>query len=277
MNNNNNNCSSALSLTPMGNKSCAVSVKSNVLTTYSHQRSEVYCNVRHVLNFIDQIESEHYRHAKAIEVQIQDIKDQLNSHIYSNNVHNANRVIGNSSKELLQIGRSQNSMSNPMEEDIGKNGSASFRMQLDASNQYSYSSHQLSSWSVQEKFSPIEQARHEPDQFISSPVDEQMFKVPKFIPSLNRSARQIKNKRITKNKPQNSDKFDSINKSIRFWQIELNPHCEYYQRFANIIYGLPKYDVLESLSEEQCKKEILEAIGWIEKSRFVPRERDEYQ
>ena len=71
-----NNSTDSLQLSPVVYRSRSNSLVRPSDGQYSRQ-SEVYCNVRHMLNYIDQVEAENYRHAKAIEDQFQAIKHEL--------------------------------------------------------------------------------------------------------------------------------------------------------------------------------------------------------
>ena len=76
-------------LTPLARQSAPHQPSSQVATRFPsagcnsavtpglRRQSEVYCNVRHMLSYIDQVESENFRHSKAIDDQFQAIKQEL--------------------------------------------------------------------------------------------------------------------------------------------------------------------------------------------------------
>ena len=64
----------SLQLSPVSQRNRVTSL---VRSREHSRQSEVYCNVRHMLSYIDQVEGENYRHVQAIEDQFQTIKHEL--------------------------------------------------------------------------------------------------------------------------------------------------------------------------------------------------------
>lgn len=278
-------------LTPIAHKSGqskgVARVSSNANTGGNLRRhSEVFCNVRHMLSYIDQVENENYRHSKAIDDQFQAIKQELYAAL------RGEQTMKSSSLALLSDQRWQ-PLIEEMERDlqvnqmtstgIGRNLAAlkaqienvkksgqekrktttasylldtpmnkkqmsSLQYRTPMTNRIEYSSSDASS---------IQLARKSDDASLTGnfDVDAGLFKVPHLLSS-------------PKRRPLTSTASDVNNGPL----LTVKPSDS--QRYRNVVLGLPKVDLLEmSMTGEQYRRQVEEGLHWIHRWHVVHRQK----
>lgn len=253
------------------------------------RQSEVFCNVRHMLSYIDQVESENYRHTRAIEDQFQVIKYELFGALQRRGerpsaggaidgqpweplISDMERDLELNQVAMTGIGRNLARLKERFEEMTGRTShmSAIAILKDPASTRKRLSLQYDTPRTNRIEYSPesVHNARQSLMASGNSPI-EHLFGEPEFETSqrLPRTASSsIISEAKSKGQPgkrnldkESQDSLQMIIEATEFWRIKHEIGDS--QRFVNVLYGLPK--------GAPTKTEVEEAIGWIDRSHVA--------
>ncbi len=245
------------------------------------RQSEVYCNVRHMLSYIDQVESENFRHSKAIDDQFQAIKQELYAALRGESTMRSSSVallsdrqwaplIEEMERDLQRnqmassgIGRNLAQLKAAIKE-MKKGGkgvaattpntqTASYLLDRDCQLSLQYRTpmtdpivHNSSSFSDGHSIQmPRKGASSSPTS--NTDADAGLFKIP-FPPGSTPPLRSSITSNSSMSTPLLSVKADDSD------------------RFRNVVLGLPQVDPLKAtMSAEQYRLHIEESLSWIDR------------